>query len=201
VLGPFSNWYSALTELYLQWPRANLYALFQDDVLFPENLKEYLEKYIEARVDKTGFYLNCYCHRQGVMLAEEINEKGWIPSNDIKSRPNNPKGRGALALVFPNDTVQRLLTSEYLVQYRKAPDVRGWKGIDGAIICAMEKIGYKEYFHYPGLCEHIGTDSAIYHNVKKYVSNRLSHPGQPETGSFVGEDFDCLELLKDHADS
>lgn len=189
-IGPFANWYLALSHLYIANPRCDRYAIFQDDVLFPRNLRDYLESYYPE-----NGYQNCYCHYQGKTLAEEREQKGWQDSDpqQTPNRPNNPKGRGALALVFDKPTTQKLLSSEFLIQY-PANGFRGWKCNDGAVFNALKKEGILEYFHYPGLCKHIGEESALQQVVKERWP-RNDHPSQPETGSFVGEDFDCKELI------
>lgn len=61
---------------------------------------------------------------------------------------------------------------------------RGWRAVDGGIVTGMNKVGYREYVHYPSLVQHTGLISSM--------RNRQ----QPTAPSFPGEDFDAMTLFK-----
>lgn len=192
----YGNWFLALMELYLREPRAERYALFQDDFIASKNLKQYLEvsKLVSLKEsDDSGLT------RKELILKQRrqsiaTNSQKWyqnlytFPSNQILAGkhigwfPSNQRGKGAVALVFPNDAVTILLRSEYMIA-RPLDMHRGHKSIDGGICMAMRHAGYSEYCHSPSLVQHIGTTSS------------MGNDPQPEAQSFRGENFDCMSIL------
>jgi hypothetical protein len=142
-LGVFSSWHLALLELYLREPRADRYALFQDDIRCSKRLREYLE-----RCKHAGAYWNLFSSPANEQLAGD--RSGWYPSNQL--------GHGALALVFARSAVQALLASEHMVAHRLDSQL-GNRSVDGAVVCAMRKAGYEELVHAPSLVQHMGAAS------------------------------------------
>lgn len=165
----FGNWALSLGELWIRYPQADRYAIFQDDFVTYKHLREYLSKV--PYPDKG--YLNLYTFPPSHQLPYPP-ETGFYKSNQL--------GKGAVALVFNNDAVRTLLTHIHFVDRPKS--VRGWKSIDGGIGSAMKKAGWEEYVHNPSLTFHIGERSAM---------GNHRHP--PVIG-FRGESFDARELLK-----
>jgi len=171
------NWVLSLYEIYLRDPSADMYAMFQDDLVTYPNLKTYLERV--PYPDKS--YLNLYTFPKNQVAFPRIGQtsrfsEGWYLSNQ--------RGLGAVALVFSRQAVTTLLSQAHLVD-RVQNLERGWRAVDGGIVDSFRKAGWKEYVHNPSLVQHTGLVSSM--------RNR-SHP---LADSFRGEDFDALELLKD----
>ena len=184
------NWWLALVELYCRQPNADRYAIFQDDFVTYEGLRDYLEscKY------PTKGYLNLYtvpsnealCSRQG------LTPPCWYPSDQL--------GKGAVALVFDLDTVTTLLGAQHWIQ-RPKDQHRGWRAIDGGIVTALRYAGWKEYVHFPTLTQHTGKESTT-------ECPKMGAPYFPETGlvapkalfpmpeSFRGESFDARTMIQ-----
>lgn len=169
----FGNWVLALWELYVRAPNADRYALFQDDFITYPNLIHYLE-----RCDYPALgYWNLYTFPRNEKLAANrlAGNVGWYPSNQL--------GKGALALVFSRDAVTIVLGHDHMVHRPKTAGVRGWKGVDGGIVSAFKKSGWKEYVHLPSLVQHTGARST------------LGNGRQALAPSFRGENFDAMSLL------
>lgn len=165
----FGNWWLGLWELYIRQPRANFYAMFQDDILCCRNVRQYLEKcQFPAKS-----YLNLILY----------------PANYNKQNPRNTwvratgNGLGAQGLVFTREGMLALIGAKNNNILHKPSHSNGHQNIDGAIVDTMFEAGWKEYVHAPSLICHIGEESA------------MNHPRQPDTAEFLGEDFDALSLL------
>lgn len=176
------NWILSLQELFIRETAAERFAIFQDDFITSKNLKTYLEAlpYPDGSDGRERGYLNLYTfpanQERFPMEGQTGRQKfGWMLSNQF--------GRGAVALVFNRDAVLALLSSPHMVERPLDPN-RGWKAVDGGIVTAMAKAGWKEYVHNPSLVQHTGL-----------VSSMRNRPHKLSI-SFQGEDFDCLELLK-----
>jgi hypothetical protein len=170
------NWVLALYEIYLRNPSADRYAVFQDDLVTAPGLRAYLEK-VPYPLDGRC-YLNLYTFPANQELCPKDKQGnprvGWYESNQL--------GRGAVALVFSQEAVEELLSSRYLARRPKDPN-RGHKAVDGGIVEAMKKVGFKEMVHNPGLVQHTGV-----------VSSMGNRPHQ-QCPSFPGEGFDLTTLL------
>lgn len=187
ALRPFGNWLASLWELYLRDPKADRYAMFQDDFLAYPNLRHYLES---CEYPQRG-YLNLYTFRDNEDLIRD-KPTGWLKSRLLCSNENSPlykgpkglqNGRGALALVFDHEAVTTLLIQPNMI--KKPQDTRrGHKSIDGAVVTAMNYAGWSEYIHNPSLVQHIGTDSTI-----------RDKPWKEEAQSWRGDCFDAMELM------
>jgi hypothetical protein len=92
------------------------------------------------------------------------------------------QGLGAVALVFTRQAVWDLLSSRFIVM-KPSDSNRGWRSVDGAVVCALNAAGYLEYVHYPSLVQHVGEQSS------------MGNAPHPRSVSFRGEDFDCLSML------
>lgn len=165
----FGNWMMGLWELYLRNPHSDYYGMFQDDFVTYKNLRQYLES--------TKYPLNGYWN----LLTFPQNQNN-APKGSTGFFISNQRGLGAVALVFNKKAVMELLASEHMVG-RPQNTRRGVKAIDGAVVTALSKVGYKEYVHNPSLIQHTGNKSVIGHQV---------HPKAP---SFQGESFDATDLL------
>lgn len=167
----YGNWILALAELYIREPNADRYAIFQDDFVTMLGLREYLEKCNYP----TRAYLNLYTFPANQRLAPDKN--GWYQSNQA--------GYGAVALVFSRDAVTTLLGQQSMIE-RPKDTKRGHKSVDGAIVSAFKKAGWKEYVHNPSLVQHTGLLSS------------MGNSQHPLAESFPGEDYNALDLLGDN---
>lgn len=170
IKGSAANWVLSLYELYYRNPNATYYAVFQDDFVCYKNFRQYLER---CCYPDRG-YLNCYSFPSNESLAN--GKVGWYPSNQC--------GKGAVALIFSNEAVTTLLSSDNLV-HRPKDASRGHRAIDGGIVDSFKKLGWREFVHYPSLVQHTGYHSSMFNEVHK-TSN-----------TFRGEEFDALNLVKE----
>lgn len=173
-LNIFGNWILALWELYLRDSGADRYAIFQDDVIACRSLRQYLSR---APYPEKG-YCNLYTFPENERRVGN-GMLGWFRSNQ--------RGRGALGIVLSRQAVTVLLSSRHLAT-RPGPEnpdpARRRMLVDGAIVTAMRKAGWKEYCHMPSLVQHIG---------RRSTKGGGSHPLAP---SFPGEKFDATEILQ-----
>ena len=167
----FGNWMLGLIKLYIREPHADRYAMFQDDFVTYRNLRGYLEK---SPYPNKG-YLNLYTFPSNQGLAPRDGTQGWYLSNQL--------GRGAVALVFNKEAIKTLMYSKDIVD-RPEDSQRGHRAIDGGIVTAFKKAGWKEYVHNPSLVQHIGDVSSMGNNPHLKAI------------SFKGEDYDAMELLE-----
>jgi len=163
----YANWLLALWELHCRDPLATFYAIFQDDFVTGKNLREYLER---NPCPKDG-YMNLLTFPSNQSRCKG-DAKGWFKSNQL--------GRGAVALVFHRDNLDKLMTAFHLWQKPRAAR-RPTKSVDGAVVEAMKSVGQTEYVHNPSLVFHTGDKSSM--------GNRK----HPPTESFPGEEIDWLE--------
>jgi len=174
-----------LAEIYIRNPHADRFAMFQDDFVCVRNLRQYLEAcpYPDGKEGRSKGYWNCYlfnseykrCPRDRTVKQQRIT--GWYPSLQ--------RGLGAVALVFNREAVWDLLSEKGHIVTRPAhAGVKSWRNIDGGIVDALKKQGYREHVHSPSLVQHMGI-----------VSSMKSHR-HPTAASFPGVDFDALDLLK-----
>jgi hypothetical protein len=172
----FGNWALAIFELYIREPRADRYAVFQDDIVVGKNLRAYLES---IPFPEKGYW-NLYTAPSNDGLVPDSYGKDYVGFY-----PSNQFGRGALALVFNREGVLELLSSRKFLEWplrAKNPT----SNLDGAIITALSSKGFKEYVHTPGLVLHTGLGKSS-----------IGGEQQPLTTQFRGEDFDLMTLAKE----
>jgi hypothetical protein len=171
----FANYMLALGELYLRDPLADRYAMFQDDLVCYRNLRQYLERWYPERG-----YLNCLTFPSNESYAKG---PGWFESRPLNSGPSGwQTGRGAVALVFSNEAVRVLLSHTHIIE-RPRDAHAGWKRVDGGIVTAMNKAGWREWVHMPSLVQHIGAHST------------MGNKPHPPSDTFMGEEVDAMQLL------
>ena len=165
-----------MAELLIRFPTADRFAMFQDDIVTVKNLKAYLD----ASQYPTNGYWNLFTMPRNQTLAEKVGQTGRFKNGFYLS---NQKGLGALGLVFDRETLIELLHHQHTL--RRFLDVeKGWQSIDGGIVTALRKAGWKEWVHTPSLVQHKGTVSSMKPGSK-----------HPDAETFPGEDFDALSLL------
>lgn len=169
-VNPFNNWILALLELWCCNPKADRWAIFQDDLVTYRNLR----KYLEVCPYPINGYLNLYTFPSNSSICP-VDHKGWYLSNQY--------GRGAVALIFDREAVTKLLCDYELVTH-PASAAHPERKIDGVVVEAMSRAGIREYVHNPSLVQHTGA-----------VSTAGSNP-QLLSDCFMGEDYDATELIK-----
>ena len=179
-LGVVGRWILSLHELYLRNPRANRYAIFQDDIVCSRDIRQY----IESRWPNDKAYLNLFTFMDNEDMVQNAGE-GWMESGLADRRCQFQTGRGACGLVFNREGVMTLLTSPRLVM--KSISALPSRKVDGAIVDAMNHAGFREYIHNPSLIQHVGLESSI--------GNSEVWKDMLPARTFRGEEFSCLDLL------
>lgn len=169
------NWVLALLELFIREPYADRYAIFQDDLVTYRNLRQYLEK---CEYPYMG-YLNLYTFPSNQKLAPDYCAGRYRPCWYL----SNQLGRGAVALVFNSESARHLLCSRDMLE-RPMDAHRGHRAVDGGVVHSLAKVGIKEYVHTPSLTQHIGKHSSMGNKPHLLAI------------SFLGEEFDALDLLR-----
>lgn len=152
------NWFMSLQELYLRQPKADLYAIFQDDILCVKGLRELIETTMPPKT-----YLNLYTREENQKIADTRGWKGWFKASQ--------NGFGALGLVFDSESVRELLASRDSLNKILTNDKPN-HNIDGLVSHVLSG-KRQEWCHNPSLLQHMGKVSAI--------GNR----GQSEATSFI----------------
>lgn len=175
----FINWFLTANEVYLRDPFADLYAVFEDDLIISAGAREYIEKSTE-KIDDGYFNLFTWPDNQRKVPATYA---GWFIANQ--------KGLGAVGLVFRRNDFMGLLSTPGMLHHARNMDIppgktkrRGLWYVDGLIVTAMSRLGKIEYCHSPSIVQHTGDVSAI------GAKSGLKAP------SFRGEEFDLRSLLK-----
>lgn len=189
-LKTFGNWILALWELLIRNPKADRYALFQDDIVMYFNTRQYLDR---CQFSEKGYW-NLYTFMENEVVPK-YNKQGWHESVPLDPKQGGvyyhgkPQqgGRSATALVFNRNGVLTLLGSPILAA-KPLHAKFGTNRVDGGIVETMNQAGYREYVHNPSLVQHTGEVSSMGHN-RAGVS--IYHPAH----SFKGEDFNAMDLL------
>ena len=169
VIRPFGNWALAVAELFIREPRADRYAIFQDDMVTYLNLRQYLES---VQYPEKGYW-NLYTFPDNQRLCPK-DYIGWYRANQ--------RGLGAVGIVLSHAAVVRLFHNQNFTD-RPIDEKRGWRCIDGGLVNTFNSFGWEEYVHNPSLVQHIG------------IASSMGNRRHPPAGSFRGEDFDALSLL------
>ena len=152
-LGAFPNWYLALTELAMRHPDADAWLLCQDDVLYIEGLRAYLESTLwpspEAGV--VSIYCPSHEHRPGPPEYRRINS-AW-------------NTWGALAYVFSCLGIRRFLSDATVLEHRFSGPADGKRNIDSVVGQFCHDSGLSYFVHTPSLAQHIGRTSTIWHHA------------------------------------
>lgn len=172
AIGVVGNWMLSLLELYVRDPRAERYAIFQDDLVCVAGLKRYLS--LCAWPEHAYFNL----------LSFPENESR-APANHVGWHPSDQRGKGAVALVFDQEAVIELMTVRHYVE--KPRGQRARECIDGSVAESFRVTRRIEHVHMPSLVQHVGEAST------------LGHAGYPPSQSFPGESFDACTLLQKQA--
>ena len=170
--GNFANWWLCALEVYLRDRHADMYAVFEDDVIMSLGAREYLER--TCREGSRGYY-NLYTSSENERRVKS-DFTGWFMSTQ--------GGLGALGLVFCADLFKRLLTDSRMIQHSLHPE-RGMRKVDGAISICMSHQVVLEWCHQPSIVEHTGGHASMIGNTGIYSPS----------STFRGEQFDLRGLL------
>lgn len=183
----YGNWVLALAELFIREPARQRYAIFQDDILVLKNLRSYLDR---CPFPDRGYW-NLYSVPVNERAAPDDPRFGapsgpvWYEGGLLNKEDKERKqmGKGAVALVFSREGVMELLRNQVIVE-RPADAHRGWRNVDGGVVTAMNRVGWREWVHYPSLVQHVGERSEMGNSFKNVSL------------SFPGAGYDALEMLK-----
>lgn len=141
-LRAYGTWLRALADLVLRSPTADVYAVFQDDLVCVRNLREHLER---SDYPPRGYWnLHTFPENEG--------PPGWSVARG--------NGRSALALAFSREAAYALLSSKH-TWARTVDPVKGHKSVDGAVHVSMRHAGWAEHVHTPSLTLHTGDVSTL----------------------------------------
>lgn len=173
-IGAFSNWWTALNEIYMREPRADYYLLAEDDVVFCRSAREHVES-IEPPENAGVLSLYAAAGSEGerVGFSRVVGGKA---------------GFGALAYVWTREMMLKILSDKTFAHHRaNSRKLYGNKHQDEAVARFCRARGLFYMVHTPSLCQHIGLgNSAIGHDSR--------HPKR-KSATFPGEDFDAREFL------
>lgn len=151
------NWVLGLWELLVRHPRAEYFAMFQDDLVMCKGVRQYLS---QCQWPDRG-YLNLYTfpHNQAVAKG------GWFEAKECANGPlyhgrMGQKGLGAVALCFTRDAVVDLLSNRRVIE-RPLDAVWPAAKLDGMVVTTMNDTGWREYCHDPSLVQHVGESSSM----------------------------------------
>jgi hypothetical protein len=149
-IGAFPNWYLALWELYLREPRADAYLMCQDDALFAEGSRHYLEEHLwpAADVGVVSVYTPTHWSR-GQPRGFHVERHGWA-------------SWGALAYIFPNKSLRSLIVHPLLIEHRRLGPAAGMRNIDSVVGAWCQAADLPYFVHVPSLVQHIGEISTIW---------------------------------------
>jgi hypothetical protein len=179
----YGNWILALWELYLRTPEAELFAVFNDDILLYKNLKSYLSErtvpFYPLNPQYKRGYVNLYTVPAAGRAILNKRDNGWV----FGWHESDQRGQGGAGLVFHHSAVVQLLQSPIMVQKPLLTNHKAWKNVDGSICDAMNALDFKEHIHYPSLIQLQTTESTI------------GNDPLPITDCWWGEAYDAMRLL------
>lgn len=177
------NWVISLYELWARNSQADRYAIFQDDFVTYEGLREYLDSCVYPEKGYWNLYTFPVNQRLSPKTPAGGTVDGWFMANQM--------GKGAVALVFDAAAVRCLLGWEYLCDRFLTTDLvpgtqkrRCDQAIDGGIVESLKRKGWTEWCHSPSLVQHTGLESSM--------ANRRHALAE----SFRGEGFDARSLIQ-----
>lgn len=195
----YGHWYMSLLELYLRCPEADRFALFQDDILAVRNLRQYLDTCTypdgyDGKVQRG--YWNLFTFRNNEAVVHEPMPEGgfrpilngWYEAAPLGSGIPELRyqvGKGALGQVFNRAAVVALLGAKDFIERGLMVGGKDWKGVDGVIVTALNRLGWRQYVHCPSLLQHAGKGQSSIENA-----------GVAEALTFPGENFDAMALHK-----
>ncbi|MGH7134864.1 MAG: hypothetical protein ACREHD_03940 [Pirellulales bacterium] len=161
-LGAFPNWYLGLAELYFREPSAEAYLMCQDDALFADGSRAYLEKCLWPAEELGVVSIYTPSHASaGRTPGFHDERRGWATW-------------GALAYVFPNNSLRALLAHPLFTHHRRQGPGRGLRNIDSVVGAWCRAADLPYYIHVPSLVQHIGETSTIWTSAGALGRRRAS---------------------------
>lgn len=152
-MGIHAHWVLSFAELCFLAPKADRFALFQDDIMMNEGTREFLESY---RIPEHA-YLNLFTSPRNKVK----NAKGF--------RPAKHRCHGAHALVFPQAAARELLATKSIMKYMA--NHRCGEGVDIVIAMSLKKRKHRPFVHHPSIIRIIDTPSTVGHVNDKVVKH------------------------------
>jgi len=147
--GPFGNLYVAATTLYIDYPHASAYGIFQDDVRFdPITLAAYMELVEPGKSPPRIVSL----YRPPDL--GDMQEHSWQQHNRGWLSP------GACAYIFSPEGIRDLLTDPVVLAHRRIGPNNGWRDSDGVVGVWAAKHG-GIWYPRQTLAKHVGAVSTI----------------------------------------
>lgn len=163
MLGAFPNWYLGLSELVMREPKADGYLICQDDVLFAEGTRRYLETVLWPAPDAGVVSIYCPSHYAAEGKNGFIKEdRGW-------------QSWGALAYLFSNQSVKLFLSDFDVLNHRFSGPAGGLRNIDSVVGRWCQATGRPYFVHFPSLTQHIGDTSTIWEKAGNTRRRCASH--------------------------
>jgi len=162
LMGGWGNWFATLGDLVAQDP--DICLICQDDVVYAQNIRSYVEREWPEGCEIMSFY----CSSSYDPIARHPF---------YRSVPSRGGVQGALCWAICRPTAERILENQAMRARLKST------GIDGVVGVWARKQGIEIFTCYPSLAEHIGDTSVLHPDVPN-IGRRCS-------ASFVGEDFVC----------
>ncbi|OYV82861.1 MAG: hypothetical protein B7Z73_16735 [Planctomycetia bacterium 21-64-5] len=161
-LGAFPNWYLGLSELYLREPLADAYLMCQDDAIFAEGSRSYLEQHLwpAAEVGVVSIYTPTHWSR-GRPCGFHVERHGWA-------------SWGALAYIFSNKSLRALLAHPLAIEHRRLGPAGGLRNIDSVVGAWCQAAELPYFVHVPSLVQHIGETSTIWTSAGANGGRRAS---------------------------
>ncbi len=174
-LGAWPNWFLSLNEMYLREPHADAYLICQDDVLYCQGLREYLEKTLWPS------------HRLGVVSLHTASHQDRGDAHGFYTAQHGWGAWGAQAYVLPNPSVRALLRNGHVVNHRNRGPGAGMQNVDSVVGQWCKDTGLDYYLHTPSLAQHIGDTSTLWKDA--------SATGRRRAATFVGEEANIREAI------
>lgn len=175
AMGSWPNWFLSLTEMYMLNPHADAYLLCQDDVLYCQGLREYLESELwpDRALGVVSLHTASHQDRGGLgFYRTEFGSAAW----------------GAQAYVFSNCGLRALLRDPAVVNHRQRGRLNGERNVDSVVGRWCKESGWGYFLHSPSLTQHIGDTSTLWRTSTKAIGRR-------QAATFVGEQYDARRLI------
>ena len=189
AVGNFANWFLSALAVYLSDPFADMYAMFEDDLILSRGARSFLE--VTARSDKQ-YYSLYTCPVNEKQRVAGWSETRWCTNPDGTLYQ---KGLGAVGLVFTREVFKTLLSDHGMLEHATdnrinthsirgviTAERRGSARVDGAVVAVLNARGVSEMCHTPSIAQHVGDVST------------MGHAKFQRSKTFMGENFDMMSV-------
>lgn len=159
-LGAYHNWLNMLADLLDRHPQAKWVLTVQDDTVFCDRTKEFVEQVHLPDLPPNLGMLSLYTSKKYTMRRSLKPGRFRIPLVGFW---------GALGCVFPRAVAESILTLPLARDWRsnKESDPTRRKNVDTFIGNAMKRLGKEIWCFEPSLSQHVATHSTISHGGNK----------------------------------